>query len=373
MMNLVSSHQDTLESEPINLLIVDDIQENLTAMEALLREPHLNLLCASSGAQALELLLDNEVALALLDVHMPEMDGFTLAELMRGSQRTRHVPIIFLTASPSDPLRAFKGYEAGAVDFLHKPIEPRVIAGKVKVFVELYAQRRLLARRNAELERALELNETMSAVLTHDLRTPLSVVTLCAEKLAMELPDDAAARRTLGYLESSGRRMARMVTQLLDFSRIRSGGLRLTFVRQDVAAVAEATLAEFHQTKPDAQLVLECTGDTKADIDADRVTQILSNLLGNAIEHGGTEPVVVRLDGTDDATLRLLVSNAGAIPGDLLPRLFEPFKGRFSASSGLGLGLYIADQFTRAHGGTLGARNEQGRVVLEARISRRNR
>jgi signal transduction histidine kinase len=102
------------------------------------------------------------------------------------------VPIIFLTASPDDPVRAFKGYETGAVDFLHKPVAPQVILSKVNVFIELYQQRQLLKARNEALERALKLNETMAAVLTHDLRTPLSAILLCADKLALELPEDNA-------------------------------------------------------------------------------------------------------------------------------------------------------------------------------------
>ncbi|SEL16592.1 His Kinase A (phospho-acceptor) domain-containing protein [Pseudoxanthomonas sp. GM95] len=360
-------------SEAINILIVDDVAENLIAMEALLRRPQLNILCAASGAQALELLLKHDVALALLDVHMPEMDGFALAEFMRGSMRTRQVPIIFLTASPNDPLRAFKGYETGAVDFLHKPIEPLVILGKVNVFVELYEQRQLLTRRNAELERALDLNETMTAVLTHDLRTPLSVVLLCADKLRVELPDEPAIQRTLGFLDNSGQRMARMVEQLLDFSRIRTGGLRMDFSAKDLGKVAQASVEELRQAHGLRSIELQEEGDLLCDVDADRFAQILSNLIGNAIEHGGQEPIDISLDGRDPAHVRITISNAGMIPDQLLPRLFEPFKGRFHTSKGLGLGLYIADQFVRAHGGLLSARNHDGQVLMEALISRRNR
>ena len=210
-MNLTATSAAARSDEPAKILIVDDVPQNLVAMEALLQREGIQVLCAASGAQALELLLEHDVALALLDVHMPEMDGFSLAELMRGSQRSRHVPIIFLTASPNDPMRAFQGYETGAVDFLHKPIEPHVILSKVNVFIELYQQRRLLKARNASLERALTLNETMMAVLTHDLRTPLSVILLCADKLGLDVPEDGSAARTLEHLENSARRMARMV------------------------------------------------------------------------------------------------------------------------------------------------------------------
>ncbi len=116
----------------VTCLIVDDLEENLIALAALLDEPGIAVLRARSGAEALELLLVHPVALALLDVQMPEMDGFELAELMRGSERTRHIPIIFVTAGAGDQRRIFKGYESGAVDFLLKPIEPHVLKNKAR-------------------------------------------------------------------------------------------------------------------------------------------------------------------------------------------------------------------------------------------------
>ncbi|HMI91036.1 MAG TPA: response regulator, partial [Polyangiales bacterium] len=116
--------------EPIKFLLVDDVPENLVALAALMRRDGLELLHARSGAEALELLLVHDVALALLDVQMPEMDGFELAELMRGAERTKHVPIIFVTAGDHDPRRVFEGYESGAVDFLFKPLDPHVVRSK---------------------------------------------------------------------------------------------------------------------------------------------------------------------------------------------------------------------------------------------------
>ncbi|MEE7546956.1 response regulator [Xanthomonas sp. Kuri4-1] len=372
-MNLILPRDASPSEPPVNILIVDDVPQNLVAMEALLRRDGLNVLCAASGAEALELLLEHEVALALLDVHMPEMDGFFLAELMRGSQRSRDVPIIFLTASPNDPMRSFKGYESGAVDFLHKPIEPHVILSKVNVFIELYQQRRLLKARNASLERALKLNETMMAVLTHDLRTPLSVVLLCADKLGLDVPADGSAQRTLQHLENSARRMARMVEQLLDFSRIRSDGLRMEFAGCDLGEVATSVVNELAQANPHKRIELLAEGDLHGHADGDRLAQVLSNLIGNAVLYGGDAPVQVELDGRERDQVRLAVRNAGRIPDDLMPRLFEPFKASFNATQGLGLGLFIASEFVRSHGGELRARNEDGHVVFEARLQRRNR
>jgi PAS domain S-box-containing protein len=140
----------TMPPEPVPLLLVDDLEENLQALEALLRREGLVLLRARSGREALELLLRHDVALALVDVQMPEMDGFELAELMRGTSRTRRVPIIFLTAGLADAARRFRGYEAGAVDFLAKPLEPDVLRMKVDVFVELHRQRQEVARQRDE-------------------------------------------------------------------------------------------------------------------------------------------------------------------------------------------------------------------------------
>ncbi|WP_295573955.1 hybrid sensor histidine kinase/response regulator [Stenotrophomonas maltophilia] len=355
---------------PVNLLIVDDVPQNLVAMQALLQRDGVNLLLAGSGAQALELLLEHEVALALLDVHMPEIDGFTLAELMRGSHRSRDVPIIFLTASPDDPLRVFKGYETGAVDFLHKPVAPQVILSKVNIFIELYQQRQLLKTRNEALERALKLNETMAAVLTHDLRTPLSAILLCADKLSLELPEDnAAAQQTLQYLEASTLRMARMVEQLLDFSRIRSGGLRLQASPCDLGEVTRAVVAEAGSAHGHSRISLALHGDAGLQGDLDRLGQVAANLVGNALTHGSEARVEV--DGRDPRSVVLRVSNAGRIDDALLPRLFEPFKASFHQSKGLGLGLYIVDQFVRAHGGRIAARNEAGQVVFEAVLPRR--
>ena len=117
----------TVALPPVKCLLVDDRDENLLALDALIAADDVQTLIARSGPEALELLLQHDVALALVDVQMPEMDGFELAEIMRGSERTRHVPLIFVTAGEHDRRRVFRGYESGAVDFLHKPIEPHVL------------------------------------------------------------------------------------------------------------------------------------------------------------------------------------------------------------------------------------------------------
>src|ERR1700734_14179 len=140
----------------VSFLLVDDLEENLLSLEALLRRDNLVLLKAHSGDEALELLLRYDVALALVDVQMPGLNGFELAELMRGNERTRRVPIMFVTAGSADGQRRFRGYEAGAVDFIQKPIEPDILRSKADVFFELYRQRQQLSAQRDELEAQAE-------------------------------------------------------------------------------------------------------------------------------------------------------------------------------------------------------------------------
>lgn len=140
------------KKERINILIVDDRPENLLVLETLLDNMNCNIIKATSGNEALSLMFDYEFALVLLDVQMPEMDGFETAELMRSNSRTKYIPIIFVTAISKEQTCIFRGYEVGAVDYLFKPIEPVILQSKVKVFIELYNQKKLLKEQTEFLE-----------------------------------------------------------------------------------------------------------------------------------------------------------------------------------------------------------------------------
>lgn len=373
---------------PVPILVVDDVEENRIAMQALLQRPGLDVLVAASGAEALELLLRHEVALALLDVQMPDMNGYELAELMRGAERTRSVPIIFLTATPHDPGRTFRGYDAGAVDYLHKPVDARIIESKVGVFVELFAKARALAERNAQLQRALDLNAVMSAVLAHDLRAPLAAITSGAEIALRSAPeDDERLLRAIGHIRGSSRRMARMISQLLDFSHIRSGAMRLHLVDGDLGQVCATAIEEVRAARPEARIATERLGELSGRFDADRLLQVFTNLLVNALEHGAQGGVSLQLDGRRPDRLTVEVANDGALPDEVRERLFVPFRGRVDAgagssgiggSSGLGLGLFIVQQFVLAHGGTVDGASRPpaeggsaGRTVFRIELPRR--
>lgn len=365
---------DAQRQTPIKCLIVDDIEENLVALQALLEREGLLILKARSGAQALELLLAHgDIALALLDVQMPEMNGFELAELIRGRERTRHIPLIFITAGAQNLGWQFKGYDAGAVDFLYKPIDPHILLSKVEVFFTLHRQKRALAHELAERTEALRINEMFMAVLGHDLRTPLTSVTLASGALARTCTDDkskALAERIL----SSARRMDAMIEDLLDLTRIRQyGGLSLHPKPLDLGELCERLVDELHG-HGDRQVVLSRTGTLTGSWDGDRLAQVLSNLLGNALRHGAADrPIALALDGSQGGEVRLEISNGGCIAADLLPVLFHPFRGgsgQGGRRDGLGLGLYIVQQIVSSHGGNIAVHSADERTCFAVHLPR---
>ena len=347
----------------VKCLLVDDLDENLLALSALLRRDDVELLLARSAREALELLLVHDVALALLDVQMPEMDGFELAELMRGSERTRHVPIIFVTAGARDQQRLFKGYDSGAVDFLFKPIEAHILKSKADVFFQLHRQKLQLAANLAERTETLRLHEMFTAVLGHDLRGPLSAMMMAAQVLARR-PDESV-QKVGARLIKSGHWMGRMIEDVLDVSRARlAGGIPLRRQPIDLGELVTRVVGEYQALFPGHRIEVVCTGDLRGEWDEDRLVQVVSNLIGNAVHHGLPEvPVEVRLDGAAADTVRLSVSNGGTIPAEVLPTIFDPFRRGSRTSSraeGLGLGLYIVQQIVQGHGGQVEVHTQGG-------------
>ena len=359
---------------PVKFLLVDDLEDNLLALSALLRDLDVQILTARSGREALELLLEHDVALALLDVQMPEMDGFELAELMRGSERTRHVPIIFVTAGVRDSHRHFRGYEAGAVDFLYKPIEPHILRSKAEVFHQLHRQRQQLDANLHEMSETLRLNEVFAAVLGHDLRNPLSAIVASAHVLRQN--QDPMARDMGARVLSSARRMARLIEDLLDFSRARlAGGITVRPEPGDLEDMIRRVLQEHQAAAPERRIVLTREGSLRGDFDGERVAQMASNLVGNALQHGAREgEISVHLDGSDARRVRLQVGNPGEIPPELVDEIFEPFRGRReeigSRGGGLGLGLYIVQQLARAHGGEVSVTSGNGMTCFAVELPR---
>ena len=355
---------------PVHFLLVDDREENLVALEALLRRDELVLLPARSGPEALELLLVHEVALALIDVQMPGMDGFELAELMRGTERTRRVPIIFLTAGSPDQTRRFRGYDAGAVDFLTKPVEPHVLRSKAEVFFELARERQEVARLLAESRRAAEAlqdadrrKDEFLATLAHELRNPLAPLRNGLEVMGRAAGDPAAVGRAWAMMDRQLGHLVRLVDDLLDISRVTSGKVRLKLEPIDLRAAVEAAV-ETARPLVEAgrhELAVRLPPDPlPLSADPTRVAQVVANLLTNAAKYtpdGGRIEVAAGRDGAA-AVVRVADTGVG-IPADMLPKVFDLFtqvgKHLERSQGGLGIGLALVKRLVEMHGGTVTA------------------
>lgn len=349
--------QPESSTRKVACLIVDDVPENIVAMRALLESDDVDVLTAQSGAQALEILLNTDVALAILDVQMPEMNGFELAELMRGTERTRSIPIFFVTAGVRDQERLFRGYEAGAVDFIYKPIEADILRNKAGVFFQLHRQKQQLARQLQDRTEALRLSEMFMAVLGHDLRNPLGAIVVSAEMVGMSSAADNTVKQSAARILSSAQRMTRMIEDLLDVTRARvAGGIPIRPEPMDLRPVLERVANEIRTIYPSRRIDVATQGDLHGTWDGDRLAQVISNLVTNALQHGAQDvPVSVEIDGSDASEVNMRVRNGGSIPEHRRAALFDPFHdiSRMAESrKGLGLGLYIVREIVLAHGGS---------------------
>jgi len=402
-------------TQRVDILLVDDHEENLLALEAILVEPSYNLVRAASGRDALKEVLRRDFALILLDVAMPGLDGYETAELIRSRERSRQTPIIFLTANYRSDAQVFRGYSVGAVDYLFKPFSPDILKSKVAVFVELYLKRETLKRQAQALLRAheeleervrlrtrelAEANESLReeveerkrieaerlvlleseqraranaeavnrlkdeflATLSHELRTPLNAILGWSHLLTSRKPDAAMIERALGIIRNNAMSQSQLIEDILDVSRIIGGKLRLKLSRVPLREVIDAAL---DSVLPAAQAkAIEIVRDIE-DLepiiaDYDRLQQVVWNLLSNAVKFTPREGrVTVSLKRqADDVVLEVEDTGIG-ISADFLPYVFDRFTQADGTATrrhgGLGLGMAIVRYLVELHGGTVRA------------------
>jgi signal transduction histidine kinase len=382
---------------PSKLLIVDDLPENLRALEAVIRGEERQVFQARSGEEALSLLLEHEFALAILDVQMPGMDGFELAELMRGTERTRDIPIVFVSAAGRELNYAFKGYETGAVDFLYKPLDPDAVRSKVNVFVTLDQQRRAmrlqvealersrreqealvqeLNRTQEELKRSLHMRDEFMSLVAHELRTPLNTLFLETQMRSLQLKRGNMAAFSAEQMDSMIKRderqikaMIRLIDDMLDVSRMKSGKLSIQPAKVELMGLLGRVVADLslQATAAGSTLNLIPHAPVEGVWDEFRIEQVIVNLLTNALRYGGGGQVDIEVHALGreacGSAVRIDVSDHGkGIAPDFIERIFEPYErgAKNGEPKGLGLGLYISRQLATSHGGQLTATSSPG-------------
>jgi len=353
------------EEAKAKLLVVDDRLDNLVALEETLRPLGQDLVMAHSGEEALRWLLAEEFAVILLDVQMPGMDGFDTAAQIKARERSRHIPIIFLTAISRELHQQLRGYEMGAVDYITKPFDPWVLRSKVAIFVDLHNKNRLLHEQAARLERSNAELQAFGHLVSHDLQTPLMTVKgylqLLEETGRGRLEEEAVdfIHRALGATDS----MSALIADLLAYARagVVVGPLQFT----DSAKALKRALGNLGVEIEDAGAQVTNAALPMVAADPEQLARLFQNLVGNALKYRSPDtPLEVHVEAGDAAgAWEFCVRDNGiGINGEAADRLFTMFSRGPGAAGypGTGIGLAICKKIVEGHGGHIWAAPQPG-------------
>ena len=385
----------------VNILLVDDQPAKLLSYEAILSDLNVNLIKANSGRQALEQLLKTEIAVVLLDVCMPDLDGFELANLIRRHPRCEKTAIILVSAVHMTDLDRLRGYGSGAVDYVPVPIVPEVLRAKVSIFVDLYVKTRELQELNRELERrvaertadleasarrlrqseedlmeAHRRKDEFLAMLSHELRNPLAPIRNAVTILGLLGSADDRLNHARDIIDRQVAHLTRLVDDLLDASRLTRGMITL---RREPLALAEVIDGALEAARPvieqhEHSLAVQIPDDPIiVDGDRERLIQVGTNLLTNAAKFtpkGGHISITVEPVGVG-ATIRVRDTGVG-IPKDAQARVFQLFAQEETSLArshgGLGIGLTLVKQIVELHGGRVEVESEGENRGTELRV-----
>lgn len=378
-------------SDKVNILLVDDQPAKLLTYEVILASLGENLIKANSGLEALDHLLRTEITVILMDVSMPGLDGFELAEIIRAHPRYARTAIIFVSAVHQSDIDRLKGYDSGAVDYLSVPVVPELLRAKVRVFTELYRKtveaerltRELEQRvqeRTADLEMAIACQMALAerlreadrrkdeflAQLAHELRNPLAAVQNAINIMQLRDIDDRELKWGRDVIHRQSRQLNRLVDDLLEVSRITHGKITLRKERVSLAHIIEDALemsrpqisAHRHDLRLELpKIPVHLYGDTM------RLTQVLVNLINNAAKYQQPGGVIWLSVSRDDEVARISVRDQGiGMTPELIEHVFDLFtQGDCTtdgAHGGLGIGLSLVKSLVELHGGKVYVRSD---------------
>jgi two-component system, sensor histidine kinase and response regulator len=374
-----------MENEKVTILIIDDREANIYAVEKLLEKPGRIFLRATDGKTGLKLALDNEVDLILLDVQMPEMDGFEVAQILKSNKRTKDIPIIFASAEKKERSSVMKGFEEGAVDYLSKPLDPELTKAKVSVLLKIQIQKKQLIEKNISLEKAeakikllnenLQQNlqqieaankelESFSYSVSHDLRAPLRSILGYAQVLEEDYIDKLGqeARQVLSTIQQNAVRMNALIDDLLEFARLGKQELQKSEVNTE--KLVECTVQQIStSTRHNAEVIIKPLMPAYADYSL--LNQVWMNLISNAIKYSAKKDKPLVEIGSRKETNEVvfyIMDNGTGFDMEYVHKLFGVFQRLHKADEfeGTGVGLALVQRIVNRHGGRVWAEGKIG-------------